>query len=291
MILSVPGDRDYYSEGGDGFFRALRRLRRQEASFFALRGEHWQILAVDTGILSNFNLLFKAGPTLVSEQLERTMTFLPEDQAVWAKKQLDVGKAKGLKTIVLSHHQLFSRNGELGVANSAVNEAAFTPDALAGTFPWPKEFLKKGWRLPGGLASNLKPAVNTRLASQFPADVLDGVDAWFWGHEHISTIFKPYAGLKRGRLIGNGCVPIPKDHDIYAAHPETVSLPWGGHPEPIDGSQIGTGDNFWNIGFATVTLLGPDAHARYFQLQDHDIPDANSPVAWGPAVVHYEEEF
>merc|ERR1719401_2215733 len=86
-------------------------------------------------------------------------------------------------------------------------------------------------------------------------------------------LFKPYAGLERGRLIGNGCIPVPKNVDRYATSNAIDATPWGGYAETLANSRIGKGDNFWNLGFATVTLDGPDATARYFQLADADRPN------------------
>ena len=42
-------------------------------------------------------------------------------------------------------------------------------------------------------------------------------EAWFWGHEHSMQLFEPYAGLKRGRLIGNGSTPILQSQNVSAA--------------------------------------------------------------------------
>lgn len=218
------------------------------------------------------------------------MTFLTQDQHSWALQQLEIGKKQGLKTIMLSHHQLFSRTEPHGFANSLANEAAFIPDQMRGTYPWLWAFLTRSWALPGHLPRNAEPAVNTRLLSQFPTEMLkeSGVAAWYWGHEHNSMLFKPYAGLERGRLIGNGCIPNPKNIDYYATTNKIDAEPWGGFAETLPGSRVGTGDNFWNLGFVTVTLDGPKATARYFQMADKDGPKGPQ---WGSATKYWEEEF
>jgi len=279
LLLQVPGNHDYYSQGGAGFFEVIDELRHQNASYFVLRGTHWQILALDTGLLNSVNLV----PT-------DTMTFLTQDQASWAKQQLEFGKDNGLKTIMMSHHQLFSRGESVGVANAALNEAAFVPDELHGTYPWLWAFNTKSEDLPGNLPPDVHPAVNTRLLSQFPPELLEGVSAWYWGHEHANMLFKPYAGLERGRLIGNACIPVPKNLDRYATSNSIDAEPWGGYAETLPDSRIGTGDNVWNNAFATVTLDGPKATARYFELADKDATDGSGPT-WGSATQYYEEEF
>src|SRR6185436_8347093 len=93
-----------------------------------------------------------------------SMTYLEDAELVWAKDKIN--NAAGRRTILLSHHQLFS---------------AFSPIG-------PKD--------------NGDRSTNPRLLAQF-ADVLPEVDAWLWGHEHNLEIYGPYAGLSRGRCIGH----------------------------------------------------------------------------------------
>ncbi len=45
------------------------------------------------------------------------------------------------------------------------------------------------------------------------------VAVWYWGHEHSLQFFKPYAGLKAGRLIGNGSVPTLLSQTVSARRP------------------------------------------------------------------------
>jgi len=287
-ILQVPGNHDYYSEGGKGFFEVIDELGHQEASFFALRGKHWQILGLDTGLLSNFNLLFPIGSAELQQAMMATMPFLPQDQLAWALHQLEVGRKLGLKTIVVSHHQLFSRHEPLGVANAAVDEASTVPDRVAMTYA-SQEFRTKSADLPGNLSNDALPLANTRLLNQFSPDVLKGISAWYWGHEHTAATFKPYAGLERGRLIGNAALLVEKDIDIYAACEECDGTPWGGPPELISGSETGHGDTWWNLGFVTVTLDGENAQAQHFQMQDTR-KTGEMPV-WSSSSMFYQESY
>jgi hypothetical protein len=37
-------------------------------------------------------------------------------------------------------------------------------------------------------------------------DLASQITAWFWGHEHLCVVYKPYKGIS-GRCIGHGCFP------------------------------------------------------------------------------------
>lgn len=282
-IFQVPGNHDYYS-GGEGFFDVTDHLGYQKASFFALRGEQWQIIGIDTGLLDSFQL---SGLLSHDERANRaTMTFLPSDQEHWVLEQIRKGKQLGLKTIMMSHHQFFSRRESLGYANGAIKELSTLPDRLHGVYET-NAFRTKSDDLPGHLPADVAPAVNTRLLSQFPPDALASVAAFYWGHEHSSTIFEPYAGIRRGRLVGNGCIPVAVDYDIYAVNPATNSSYWGGPPKVVEGSRIGRGKDFWNLGFATIALDGGTAHAKYFEIEQ--TTDEAAPFA--AARVFFEERY
>jgi len=296
-VFVVPGNHDYYSNGS-GFFKLLDELAnmqaaRQEASFVALRGHGWQILMLDTGLLDSFQLNGLAAALPLGrawEKLNRnTMPFLPDDQLEWALKQIEIGEEKGLRTILMSHHQLFSRRESIGYAHGEVRERAFHRDLKAGVYET-SQWQKSSRQLPGGLPEDVPPAANTRLLDQFPKDVLQRVSAWYWGHEHSSAIFEPYAELQRGRLIGNGCIPTPKPPlwNPYGKSPKTEGGPWGGRPQVINGSQVGTGNNFWNLGFTTISLEAGGAHARYFELEDFADGDV---TGWKNARMFFEEDL
>ena len=149
-------------------WQVIDELKQQNSSFFALRGDSWQILGLDTAIMDNFNLAF-------AFKGKNAMPFLPDDQIEWALRQIEVststapctvrtpprlifmsgsfyhhgslyrtwllwtsllwvavyksplcmwqyGKQNGLKTVVMSHHQFFSRTESLGVPNAAAFE-------------------------------------------------------------------------------------------------------------------------------------------------------------------------
>lgn len=165
-VFGLTGNHCMYS-GGDPFYAMIDRLNRpplappgqlQTHSFFSLRSSGWQILGMDTGLHDND--VFDVATDL---------TYLEDTELAWHKSQ--IATAGGRRTILLSHHQLFS---------------AFSPI---------------------GPESNGDRSMNTLLHSQF-GDVLDQVEAWLWGHEHNLEIYAPYAGLRRGRCIGCSAVPV-----------------------------------------------------------------------------------
>lgn len=87
--FSLSGNHDMYS-GGVPYYGLLDKLA-QPASYFCLRNEHWQIIAMDTGLNAKLGL---------------APTYLETSEAEWlVEKIINRGTRK---TILLSHHQLFS---------------------------------------------------------------------------------------------------------------------------------------------------------------------------------------
>lgn len=295
-ILTMPGNHDYYV-GGKGFYDVIDDLGVQQASYLCLRGSRFQILAIDTGLLDNFvltgleNRLFDSDDPDVKAAFRKTIAFLPEDQFQWARYQLEVGKTLGLKTIVMSHHQLFSRTEDVKHPNGKLSESSTVPDRARLTY-YTEEFSTSASELPGNLSNDAFYPVNTRLLKQFPPSVLEGVAAWYWGHEHSSVIYEPYAGLKRGRCMGNSAIPFPIDFDPYAPNMKLVGEPWGGLPQVLSGSKIGKGAAFWNLGFLTLEFRdawGASAEAKYFQMQDSYNPP--NPPVWSTAAEYFTEQI
>jgi hypothetical protein len=220
-VFSLAGNHDMYS-GGHGYYGLIGALNpgrdRQPASFFCLRSadQAWQLLAIDTG-LHDYN------PFNVSD----VVTFLEADEQEWHRQRL--AEFSG-KTILLSHHPLFSAFSRIGAST------------------------------PGGA---LVP-YNPRLLKSFEAFKATGrtISAWFWGHEHNLCIYRPYAGLARGRCIGHGAIPVFESQAPYALLPGIQNLP---QLEP--NTQLALRDGLYAHGFALVSL-GPQngkAQAEYFQ--------------------------
>jgi hypothetical protein len=103
--FSLAGNHDMYAGGGP-FYTALDMLG-QPASYFCLRNDNWQFIAMDTG-LHDSNPVDQTKPT-----------FLEDTEVAWVKDK--VANAGGRKTILLSHHQLFSTFEKIG--GDAVNQA------------------------------------------------------------------------------------------------------------------------------------------------------------------------
>ncbi len=213
-IFTLSGNHDMYS-GGHGYYGLLDRLG-QPASYFCLRNDDWQVLAMDTGLHDN------DPGTVVSN-----LTYLDEQEALWHRDK--IMNAGGRRTILVSHHQLFSAAGV-------------------------------------GADDQGRPlAVNPHLYTAF-ADLLGQVDAWLWGHEHNLILFDSYVGLARGRCIGSGAVPILVDSDPYAVNPNLVP-PTGQNPPPIDtGVQLSNNGEFYSHAYAMLTLKRRTAQIDYYQL-------------------------
>lgn len=89
LSFAVPGNHELYS-GGHGFFGVAladdRFARQNGTSFFALKSDYWQFLGLDTA--------YEEGG-------------LEAPQVEWALNHIR-GAGPGMRTCLLSHHQLFS---------------------------------------------------------------------------------------------------------------------------------------------------------------------------------------
>jgi predicted phosphodiesterase len=100
--FSLAGNHDMFS-GGRPYYNLIEELG-QPASYFCLRNDDWQFIAVDTGLHD-------------SDPDGKTPTYLEDTEVEWLKDKLDnCGKRR---TVLLSHHQLFSRFE--GICGAAVN--------------------------------------------------------------------------------------------------------------------------------------------------------------------------
>lgn len=102
--FTLAGNHDMFS-GGAPYYALIDKLG-QPASYFCLRNDNWQFVAVDTGLHD-----CKPGCT--------DPTFLEDTEIAWLQRRLD--QAQGRRSILLSHHQLFSAFESIG-ATGAVNE-------------------------------------------------------------------------------------------------------------------------------------------------------------------------
>ena len=158
-VYTIPGNHDYYAFGL-GFYDLIDRMNaagdpswRQQASYFCLRtaDDAWQFLGMDTGQDDGDPLHKKGAPSLRDSEVE------------WLGDKID--RFPG-RTVLLSHHQVFSSHG-------TVDEGA------------------------------PKPYLNQHLLDAFRGR-LDKVAAWFWGHEHNLALYEDgLMGVRKGRLVGS----------------------------------------------------------------------------------------
>ena len=100
----MPGNHDMYA-GGAPYYTVIDMLG-QPASYFCLRNDNWQFVAMDTS-------LHDSDPNTVSDA-----TSVDDQEIIWMKDK--VNNAGGRKTILLSHHQLFTAFEEIG--RQAINQ-------------------------------------------------------------------------------------------------------------------------------------------------------------------------
>ena len=100
----LPGNHDMYS-GGQPYYTTIDMLG-QPASYFCLRNANWQFVAMDTSLHDN-------DPLQVSDA-----TWVDPDEITWMKDK--ICNAGGRKSVLLSHHQLFSAFEQIG--GQAVNQ-------------------------------------------------------------------------------------------------------------------------------------------------------------------------
>lgn len=99
QVRALAGNHDLYA-GGAGYYWLLDELG-QSASYFCLRNDDWQILAI--------------GAPPKKESPHNALTVVPAvdtQEVAWHKHKL--ATANGRKTIMLSHYQLFTASGNIG---------------------------------------------------------------------------------------------------------------------------------------------------------------------------------
>ena len=224
-IFTLPGNHEYYSYGY-GYFQLLDTLNKnvpniaaklsQQCSFFCLRTEdnRWQFLGMDTG-QADGNALLAALEGLGDLAKDWFNTNLPEwgwvqwlshlaqntyddfvgpfqptlnnDELNWLKEKLDHFPGK---TIMLSHHQLFTRQAKINHNNPVY--------------------------------------LNTWLDKNFSYYFTNKIAAWYWGHEHSFALYMDGLwGLNKGRLLGSSSyeATLGKDGPYVNNHPMVPFAP------------------------------------------------------------------
>jgi hypothetical protein len=203
--------------GGAGYYWLVDRIG-QQSSYFCLQNDHWQFLAMDTGHNDS-------DPATVASNMTNLVTAGSWSEATWQLQKIhEAGKRK---TVLLSHHQLFSPFGSVG--KNAGQDSAFNPNLLTTFQP-----------------------------------VLPNIEWWFWGHEHTLAIYDPYLGLKRGRCLGASAVPVFTNQQKYApgnglqTYQEATLPTWN-----CKGTLGDNGTQYHNC-FAIMTLDGASANVDYY---------------------------
>lgn len=215
---TLAGNHDMYC-GGVGYYDLIQRLNpeplKQAASFFCLRSadEKWQLLAMDTG-LHDYSPL----------DVDDAVTFVEDDELAW---HCDRIKEFSGRTILLSHHQLFSAFSPIGTAD----------------------------------ATGRRSAVNPRLLEAFKSLSACGrIAAWFWGHEHTLSIYDPFAGLQKGRCLGHGAVPVSILDKIY-----TPTSGLDKTPSVVANTQLKQQGSVYAHGYAVLGFAADACSAKYYQ--------------------------
>jgi hypothetical protein len=224
-IFTIPGNHDMYS-AGTGFYGLIEKLnsgtQRQAASFFCLRATdgNWQFLAMDTGLHDH-------DPFHVKDAL----TYLETDEEDW---HVDRTREFPGRTILLSHHQLFSAFSQIGQPDKDGKLHPCNPNLLASY---------------------------VRLEESAP----DRIAAWFWGHEHNLCIYQPYARLQCGRCIGHAAIPVFANDEPYEV-PDNLPDP----PQLIERTKLAVNNGLYMHGYVIIEFNGAVATVRYFQENDDE---------------------
>ena len=276
-----------------------KKSQQQQTSYFCLGTEDdsWQFLAMDTGYHGHYMNVAKGAQKATLERLhigpiekpkasddpnwptEHNPYFLKEDEAnlpqldptkpvdmvtirpdelEWHQDKLE--KFKG-RTLILSHHQLYSALDVVGVAQK--------------TLPNSKELDPNDFN---------RPWINTGLWKQFGQYFGDQIAAWLWGHEHNLVIFedgyrpddwpkneeaeKIYKTLPKGRCAGHSALPVQDTEEPYNVN----------YPVPLVSDDVKLGlttigqYTWYNHGFQLMELRGKGNPARltYFQIAGDD---------------------
>jgi Calcineurin-like phosphoesterase len=237
LIFTLDGNHDRYAGTNGGYYDLIASLnpgtgKAQPNSYFAMRNNFWQFVAMDTGY-------FDSDPNSVT----RSVTKLFPEETAWHLDKIENNgagvdrtvNASGVRgTVLLSHNQLFSFTGV------------------------------------GKDAAGRPMAVNPNLVSAF-SPVMGAIDLWLWGHEHDLCIFEPYTNgpgqpLPKGRCIGASAIP------VYVSQkpklPANLLTPVGesGPPKIVSGTALGDNGTVLNHCYAIMRLNGPALSIEYYQM-------------------------
>jgi hypothetical protein len=276
---------------------AVQPSQRQATSYFCLRSEDsgWQLLGLDTGYHGHYmnvpaaaqqaaldHLHFgRIGKPVVSSDphwpsqqnpyfraagghLPVRDTTTPVDQVTVRLDEvswhLDKLASFPGRSILLSHHQLYSALDVCGVAQKQ------RPAGQGKPVPDPDDFNRE-W-------------INTGLWRQF-GPAFGRVAAWIWGHEHNLEIFQDsyrpadwptgsneatnvFRTLAKGRCAGHAAIPVAQGEQPYLQKYPVARV----RPD----AMLGLTNGWYNRGFELLELggAGRPAQLSYFQIAGAD---------------------
>jgi hypothetical protein len=154
------------------------------------------------------------------------ITFVEPAEQDWHRRRVEEFPGK---TILLSHHQLFSAFSQIGKLSVDGKLLAYNPKLLTT------------YEMLGG--------ARKRIA------------AWFWGHEHNLCIYAPYLGLSKGRCIGHSAIPVFAADNPYNPLPQ-IDNP----PNILPGTMLTTVGQYYAHGFAILSFSANGlATADYYE--------------------------
>lgn len=126
-----------------------------------------------------------------------------------------------------------------------------------------------------------KRSHNKHLHKHFES-YLGKVSGWFWGHEHLLEIYKPFLGLEKGRCIGYGAVPIIYDEgNPYKATAKYKGSPISPLPDIIPESVVSNNGDIYANGFVMLDLkMNKEGQASYYSI----LPDEELKLVYQEAL-------
>ena len=117
--FTLAGNHDMYS-GGAPYYELIQTLG-QPASYFCLRNDDWQFVALDTGLHDD-------------DALGAKPTYLEDTEVQWLQDKINT--AGNRRTVLLSHHQLFTAFEDIGGAYLNQKLSAQVGPMLANVTAW-----------------------------------------------------------------------------------------------------------------------------------------------------------
>jgi hypothetical protein len=255
LVYTLDGNHDRFAGSNGGYYDLVKNLnadvgKPQLNSYFAIRNNWWQFVAMDTGYHDSDPNATQAGTAvtrLVDQEIPWHLDKINNNGAN-VDKRVNPGGGRG--TVLLSHHQLYSFTGI------------------------------------GKNAAGAQMAVNQNLVNAFKPS-FHFIDMWLWGHEHALCIYEPYSNgpgqpLPKGRCVGASAVPMYLAQRPVA--PPNLVVPAGvdGPPRVIPGTDLGDNGTVFNYCYAMMRLEGPKMTIDYYQVNSTDAQPGNPPPLGKP---------